>query len=1155
MRYRLLAFVLALLVSVGARAQTNQPVFQSGNITYHHGAAWLFNGAIGDAEAQGGFSQLTLTNTGTPLCINDALISAPGGFHQLCFGANSLGGALETFNAYSGASALPYNRYINNTQIESSTASGVGLLGIPTAPAPGLGAPSNEIATVGYVTTQIGGGAVATIPYLSTNAALMALSTVTTTRAMRCGVRAAGDSPCTMFLSSGSACSIIGGDVGSQVPSADSKCWIAAPRSIMDPRAWGAYGDVTSFSAVANISSGNCNINVPSATFTSGDVGKNITITDAITGAANGLPYVGTISAFTDAADITVSLPCPTFSTAISQTLWYGHDDAAALNSTISYAASVNGSGDKGLTEVNGAGLIYGACSSPVKVLSVVLANTNITALCYANMPLANHGLVDLVTPTASGSSYDRFDGADLPINVWYVSVNGTTRWHHMRVNNWMGTNATPNATFTAAASNTQATITASIASCSGSAPFICTMTVTATNASIYPGDSLVGAGIPAGTYIQSVGGSVNSGVTAFNTGTYTVQNYTTTPAVGSESITVVGLDLTVSGGCNNINTNVGLISRGNSPNVLDRTVIVGCNTTTNKYVLNKAPPTSFSGATLNFFMDSNGIKTSDTNCGLHLTDSQIKADDNYPAAGNHYGAAIYHGCSGQSYFVDNVWNGGIAPIMADPNSAAFYFGGPDSAFFNNFPVGSGELNVASAIMMDASDKTIFTNYAGAMGQFEFFNVNETNPNFQLISIPLGNNSNQGFYAPNNMIWAYTEVVTTSTNRIGIAPFSQGTNSSPVNALAFTAGGTGSWKEFTLQQLATISLSDNPALCNNTQHPCLFPQGFNLATGGLYEAEWPVMGLAANYTFAETDAGTDFDITVNSVTLTIPSTICSNVSQAFNNTAWRVRFTERNAVSGASLTWGGNPTVYQSGQTITSPFTPIMNHQYELDCYRNATGTAPFLYLVDLQGSGQFTASLTPSAPAAGQVVVGGGGSLPATAANNEGVIGSSTTGGLLMAGSGSSTDIKLANNAGTAVFQIPTGTTNVQAPALSTGTNADFLCLSASGVFLIQTSACTISSLRFKDLLPNPFTPQNDLQQVRAIQPAFFKMKDREKPNADWNFNKPQYGLTAENVAHDMPECAIYEQDGKTPKSYRQECVIAKLIGAVQALTKELQK
>ncbi len=33
----------------------------------------------------------------------------------------------------------------------------------------------------------------------------------------------------------------------------------------------------------------------------------------------------------------------------------------------------------------------------------------------------------------------------------------------------------------------------------------------------------------------------------------------------------------------------------------------------------------------------------------------------------------------------------------------------------------------------------------------------------------------------------------------------------------------------------------------------------------------------------------------------------------------------------------------------------------------------------------------------------------------------------------------------------------------LTTGTNADFLCLSSGGVVLLQTSACTISSLRFK--------------------------------------------------------------------------------------------
>lgn len=123
----------------------------------------------------------------------------------------------------------------------------------------------------------------------------------------------------------------------------------------------------------------------------------------------------------------------------------------------------------------------------------------------------------------------------------------------------------------------------------------------------------------------------------------------------------------------------------------------------------------------------------------------------------------------------------------------------------------------------------------------------------------------------------------------------------------------------------------------------------------------------------------------------------------------------------------------------------------------------------------------------------------------------------------------------------------------LSTGTNADTVCLAADGTFLVQAASCTISSIRFKtlhaDLVPSPRTSLADIMRLR---PATFTMKPAAHPNPDINYAAMQDGLTAENVAAVMPRCAIYEQDGVTPKSYRQECVIANLVGAVQALAAE---
>ena len=107
---------------------------------------------------------------------------------------------------------------------------------------------------------------------------------------------------------------------------------------------------------------------------------------------------------------------------------------------------------------------------------------------------------------------------------------------------------------------------------------------------------------------------------------------------------------------------------------------------------------------------------------------------------------------------------------------------------------------------------------------------------------------------------------------------------------------------------------------------------------------------------------------------------------------------------------------------------------------------------------------------------------------------------------------------------------------ALSTGTNADFICLASTGQFLVQSSSCTISSRRFKtnirDLL--------DASPILRLDVKSFQMKQTAIPNHDPNFTHPQVGLIAENVAAVVPECAVYENDMRTPKSYRPECIMA---------------
>ncbi len=129
-----------------------------------------------------------------------------------------------------------------------------------------------------------------------------------------------------------------------------------------------------------------------------------------------------------------------------------------------------------------------------------------------------------------------------------------------------------------------------------------------------------------------------------------------------------------------------------------------------------------------------------------------------------------------------------------------------------------------------------------------------------------------------------------------------------------------------------------------------------------------------------------------------------------------------------------------------------------------------------------------------------------------------------------------------------------VKLTGITTGTNADFLCRAADGTVTLQTSACTISSMRFKENI-FPVDDHDAISIINRLQPVAFNMRPMEKPNADPNFDKRQLGLTAENVAAVDPRMAIYENDGTTPKSYRQEAVIAALVGAIHDLKAEIDE
>lgn len=121
---------------------------------------------------------------------------------------------------------------------------------------------------------------------------------------------------------------------------------------------------------------------------------------------------------------------------------------------------------------------------------------------------------------------------------------------------------------------------------------------------------------------------------------------------------------------------------------------------------------------------------------------------------------------------------------------------------------------------------------------------------------------------------------------------------------------------------------------------------------------------------------------------------------------------------------------------------------------------------------------------------------------------------------------------------------TTITIAGVTTGTNADTLCLSAGGVILLQAAACTISSARFKkNIAP---LGSSALGIIERLQPVTFNMKGE---NRDPNYARLQIGLIAEDVEAVDERLAIYEDDLITPKSYRQESVIALLVGSVKEL------
>lgn len=200
---------------------------------------------------------------------------------------------------------------------------------------------------------------------------------------------------------------------------------------------------------------------------------------------------------------------------------------------------------------------------------------------------------------------------------------------------------------------------------------------------------------------------------------------------------------------------------------------------------------------------------------------------------------------------------------------------------------------------------------------------------------------------------------------------------------------------------------------------------------------------------------------------------------------------------------------------------------------------------------------------------------LLATSANNNTVVGHkvgsatlSSGSNILLLGTGTNTDSNTSNSihigAGGADIIAATGTgTNTTAvltlhgsgltfPDITTGTNADVLCVDAGLVVRLQAAAsCTISSMRFKRDI-QPVAQEHSLRTIMGLRTSTFYRLGQED-NPDRNATRQQIGLIAEDVAQVEPRLAIYEPDMRTVKSWHLDGMIAELVGAVQAQQREI--
>lgn len=131
------AALLFCFIGVAAHAQ-NYPVYQAGHPSRGHMGLLMNNGLLGDAGSalSGQIQTLGIipseVNPLPPFCINDAPISNPGGFHEVCIDADAFGGGgTLTYASLGGALIKPFT--LQSANILAMT-SGVQQIALTTLP-------------------------------------------------------------------------------------------------------------------------------------------------------------------------------------------------------------------------------------------------------------------------------------------------------------------------------------------------------------------------------------------------------------------------------------------------------------------------------------------------------------------------------------------------------------------------------------------------------------------------------------------------------------------------------------------------------------------------------------------------------------------------------------------------------------------------------------------------------------------------------------------------------------------------------------------------------------------------------------------------------------------------------------------------------------